>query len=112
MTPEYVESLAKCVDPDDLWKTPVLERNLLRPDQREILDAGVALRRHAHLLRVLREALERRMSYIITPIAPSCNATKFIPIPVSHLTLVEQAIASGARPPMIADLHPDRPEFN
>ena len=40
MTPEYLELLANVVDPDQLWKRPMFDRNHLPESQRHQLDAG------------------------------------------------------------------------
>lgn len=88
MTPEYLEELADLADPDQLWRTPVLERDKLTDQQRQQLDTGVALRRHADHVRRLRELLGTGTSLLYTPLSVSGVATKKVPAPDSHLALL------------------------
>lgn len=88
MTPEYIESLADTVDPGQLWRTPALERDGLTEAQRQQMDAGVALRRHADHLRRLLGLLGTDKSLVITPLSASGVATMTIPTPENHLRLV------------------------
>lgn len=43
-------ALADRIDPDELWRRPVLERLTMPQHQQDALDAGVNLRRYADLL--------------------------------------------------------------
>jgi hypothetical protein len=50
MSPADLEALADRIDSEELWRRPGLDRPVMTPEQRDRLDAGVALRRYADLL--------------------------------------------------------------
>ncbi|MBQ1766119.1 MAG: hypothetical protein IIZ92_24930 [Aquincola sp.] len=84
MTPEYLRELADKVDPDQLWRTPVLEQASLPEEQRWRLDAGVALRRHAAHVADLRLALDKRESVLLIPLSPNSAAHRNVPTPDNY----------------------------
>lgn len=88
MTPEYLRELADMVDYEELWRRPGLERlnGLMTPEQIKRLDAGVAIRRHAHHLEELIECAKRDKSLLLTPLSPTGNGVRvsFIATPRSH----------------------------
>lgn len=84
MTPEYLEKLADLADPNQHWRKDYVERNRLTVMQRQQMDAGVALRRHASDLRVLRDVLLQRRSLLITPLSPNGRASKVVDTPPEH----------------------------
>lgn len=87
MTPEYLDQLADKADPGDLWRLSPLNQKNLPPEQRQQLDTGVALRRHAaHVARLL-EVLEQGKSLLITPLSPNGTASKVIDTPADHVKL-------------------------
>lgn len=86
VTPEYLELLANVVDPDQLWKRPMFDRNHLPESQRHQLDAGVALRRYAADVRALRSAASQGKSLLLTtfPHALHTRCTAVVDTPASH----------------------------
>ncbi len=90
MEPDYLEALADLADPEKLWQRPALERFDMTPQQRQQLDTGVALRRHADHVRRLRELLGSGKSLLITPLSVSGVATKTVPTPESHALLLKR----------------------
>jgi hypothetical protein len=87
MQPSYLEQLADMVDPDQLWRLPLLDTLALPEDQRQRLDAGVALRRYASHQRDLRHAFTGRCSVLITPLSENGTATAMIRTPYQHRRL-------------------------
>jgi hypothetical protein len=87
MTPEYLEELADIADPEKLWMMSGLDKLELPPEKRKQLDVGVALRRHARHVRLLRELLKDGKSLLITPLSPNGSAIKAIEMPPEHQKL-------------------------
>lgn len=84
MTPEYIDQLAEIADPTRLWRHPVMERHTLTEAQRQQMDTGVALRRHASYQRRLLGLLEEKRSLLVTPLASNSTATKSVGTPPDH----------------------------
>lgn len=97
MTPEYLEHLAKLADPDDLWRLDLLKQIDLTVWQKERLDTGIALRRHASHMRNLNRALDLGRSLCITPLNSNGTATMTIDPPPGHVRLIEAAKQGGAK---------------
>lgn len=87
MSPEYIEDLADWADPDRLWRLPVFEQLDLPIDKQMRLDAGVALRRHAHTVRELRALVGTGKSLLITQLSVNGSAVKTVPTPPDHRRL-------------------------
>lgn len=88
MTPEYLNELADIADPEKLWRRAGLDRLNFTPEQKQQLDTGVALRRHAHHVQSVRELIGTGMSLVITPLSRSGVAIMTIPAPEEHKKLL------------------------
>ena len=88
MAPEYLEELAKLADPSKLWRRAILDRLDFTSEQKQQLDTGVALRRHASHGRRLNALLGTGKSLLVTPLSLNGVATKTVPIPDSHAKLL------------------------
>lgn len=87
MTPEYLNQLADKADPDRLWRLKWGDQEKLSHEQRQQLDTGVALRRHASHVARLLEILEQGKSLLITPLSPNGSASKTVDTPADHAKL-------------------------
>lgn len=87
MKPEYIYELADMVDPDQLWRLSGMDQMDLPPEKRRQLDAGVALRRHAHHVEELRKVLEQQKSLLITPLSSIGSTRKVVESPPEHKRL-------------------------
>ena len=81
MTPEYLEELADAADPDKLWRRGCLDRADFTAKQRQQLDTGVALRRHANHVRRLRALQDTGKSLLLTPLSLSGTDIRTVPTP-------------------------------
>lgn len=88
MTPEYIEQLADLVDPRQLWRLSWDARQRLPSEDRQRLDVGVALRRHAAHRRELLNVLALGRSLVITPTSPNGTAHMTIDPPPQHARLL------------------------
>lgn len=84
MTPEYLEQLAEVADPDQVWRTPLLEQFSLSAEKRRQMDMGIALRRHASHIRDLQALIGTGRSLLLTPYSPSTTAVATIETPEKH----------------------------
>lgn len=90
MTPEYLNELADIADPEKLWRRAGLDRGDFTPEQKRQLDTGVALRRHAHHVQMVRELIGTGNSLVITPLYQSAIAIMTISAPAEHKKLLEK----------------------
>lgn len=97
MTPEYLHELADLADPQQLWRLSVLEQRELTKKERQQLDTGVALRRHAMHIRRLDDLRLLRRSLVVTPIAPNHTAIMDIEPPGKHKKLLRDRDALAPR---------------
>lgn len=67
MTPEYINQLADIADPEQLWRLSGIAQQALSKEQRQQLDIGVALRRHASDVESVASLPEGK-SLLITPL--------------------------------------------
>ena len=84
MKPEYLRELADLADPDELWRRPGLEYIRFTTEQRQQVDAGVALRRYASHIQKLNELLVEKRSLLITPISLNSSADCSVDTPYTH----------------------------
>lgn len=84
MTPEYLEQLAEAADPDQVWRTPLLEQASLPAVKRRQMDMGVALRRHASHIRDLQKLIGSGRSLLLTPYGPSVTSVATIETPEKY----------------------------
>lgn len=89
MTPEYLNELAGMVDPDQLWHLDPFKQIELEPGKRRQLDAGVALRRYAEIVKQLEDLLGTGRSLVLTPLSRNSKAWMTIPAPDSHKRLLD-----------------------
>lgn len=70
MTPEKINELADRIDHEQLWRRPFFDRDTMTQEERDRLDAGVYLRRHAsgrsEVLAALKEGKEFIRGYKFT----------------------------------------------
>lgn len=81
MNPTYIKQLADIADPDELWRLPPMQQLDLPPEKRRQLDAGVALRRHAHDVQQLRDLIGTGRSLLLTPLSVNGRRSTTIPTP-------------------------------
>ena len=81
MTPEYLEELADVADPDKLWRRGCLGRAEFTTKQRQQVNAGIALRRHASHVRRLQALLGTGKSLLLTPLSLSGADIRTVPTP-------------------------------
>jgi hypothetical protein len=93
MTPEYLEELADIADPSKLWRMYGLARDCFTPEQRRQLDTGVALRRHASHVRLLRGLLGTGKSLLLTPLSLSGQDIRDVPMPADIKKRLERESA-------------------
>ncbi|MGA0608881.1 hypothetical protein [Caldimonas sp. KR1-144] len=91
MSPKYLEELADMVDPESLWRLPLIEQLDLPFEKRRQLDAGIALRRYASHIDRLRAVREEGRSLLITPLSADSIASKHVTTPAGHRRLREVA---------------------
>ena len=89
MTPEYLCELADIADPDQLWRLDPFKQNDLEPAKRKQLDAGVALRRYADIVKQLDDLLGTGRSLVLTPLSRNSKAWITIPAPDSHKRMLD-----------------------
>lgn len=89
MTPEYLCELADIADPDQLWRLDPFKQNDLEPAKRKQLDAGVALRRYADIVKQLDDLLGTGRSLVLTPLSRNGKAWMTIPAPDSHKRMLD-----------------------
>lgn len=92
MKPEYLYELADMVDPDQLWRLRGMDQIDLPDEKRKQLDAGVALRRHAHHVGELQKALEQQKSLLITPLSRNSSTRKVVESPPEHKRLRDRQL--------------------
>jgi alanyl-tRNA synthetase len=90
MSPDYLMKLADLADPDQLWRRAGLDRADFTELQKQQLDTGVALRRHARHTQEVDEAYQKGLSYCITKLGPSHYTKGAIPPPENHQRLIDQ----------------------
>ena len=81
MTPEYLEELADAADPDNLWRRGCLDRAEFTTKQRQQVNAGIALRRHASHVRRLQALLGTGKSLLLTPLSLIGTDIRAVPTP-------------------------------
>ena len=81
MTPEYLEELADVADPDKLWRRGCLDQAEFTTKQRQQVNAGIALRRHATHVRRLQALLGTGKSLLVTPLSLSGTDIRTVPTP-------------------------------
>ena len=89
MTPEYLCELADIADPEQLWRLDPFKQIELPSEKRKQLDAGVALRRYAEIVKQLDDLLGTGRSLVLTPLSHNGKAWMTIPAPDSHKRLLE-----------------------
>lgn len=88
MSPEYLRKLADLADPDETWRTAGLfGRQQMSEEKRQQHDTGVALRRYAHHLERVKQALDEKRSVLITPLSKSGCAVRLADTPDDHARL-------------------------
>lgn len=90
MSPEYLRELADLADPKELWRLSGMDKMNLPPEDKRQLDMGVALRRHATHIEVLRGLIGTGKSLLMTPIGPNSKLVDMIPTPNHHLRLLNK----------------------
>lgn len=85
MTPDYLRQLADLADPDELWRSGPFDRDGMTPQQRQQLDTGIALRRHAHDVEELRALLGTGKSRLLTPYGPNVTDVRSIDTPIPEV---------------------------
>ena len=89
MSPEYLYELADIADPEQLWRLSGLDQFDLPSAKRKQLDAGVALRRHAHHVAELNALIDSGKSLLITALSQNSSASLIVDMPARHRKLVD-----------------------